>query len=87
MLLWARSGIDALHLVLIVRGIPIKQIAQSVGAQLAFNNGDGVLHWLAYVAVEYHGAIRFVVALPGSWAFTLLTCPHANWIDVLFPLG
>jgi hypothetical protein len=66
-------------------GNPIKQVSQSLCADLAFDLSDGELHILAYVAVEYDGGAVLSVALPGLCTLTLLTWSHVRKIDVLFP--
>ena len=54
-------------------GDPIKQVSQSLCADLAFDLSDGELHILAYVAVEYDGGAVLSVAVPGLCTLTLLT--------------
>jgi hypothetical protein len=54
-------------------GYPVKQVAQSLRANLAFHISDGGLHILAYVAVEYDGGAVLTVAFPRLCTLTLLT--------------
>ena len=72
-LLRAIAGVFARHSLLSMGGNPIKQVSQSLCADLAFDLSDGELHILAYVAVEYDGGAVRSVALPGLCTLTLLT--------------